>query len=51
MIRPGFEEAMRALFARDGDRFDAETDCWPADVREHARYVAADVFGGAPVGS
>ena len=49
--RLGFEEAMRALFARDGDRFDAETDPWPADVREHARHVAADVFGGAPVGS
>ncbi len=48
--RPGFEEAMRALFARDGDRFDAETDPWPADVREHARCVAVDVFEGVPGG-
>ncbi|GMR13828.1 MAG: DUF2239 family protein [Gemmatimonadota bacterium] len=48
--RPGFEEAMRALFARDRDRFHAETDPWPADVREHARCVAADAFGGVSPG-
>lgn len=48
--RQGFEEAMRALFARDGDRFDAETDCWPCDIREYAWSMAGDVFEGAPGG-
>ncbi len=48
--RPGFEEAMRALFARDGGRFNAETYPWPCDIRDHARWLAEDVFGGVAVG-
>lgn len=39
--RPGFEEAIRALFAADAARFDAETRAWPADVRAYARTLAA----------
>jgi hypothetical protein len=39
--RPGFEEATRALFAGQGDRFDQETASWPPDVRDHARRLAA----------
>ena len=44
--RPGFEEAIRALFAGDAERFDAETDRWPTDVGEHARRLARSAFDG-----
>jgi len=37
---PGFEEAARALFARDLTRFGALADAWPRDVAEHARRLA-----------
>lgn len=43
---PGFEEANRALFAGDRSRFEAETDPWPADIRDHARKLAAAALGG-----
>ena len=43
--RPGFEEATRALFAGDLDRFQRETGEWPIDVRDHAYTLAAPVFG------
>ncbi len=33
--RPGFEEASRALYARDRERFDALTAAWPKDIREY----------------
>jgi hypothetical protein len=42
--RPGFEEAARALFAGQGERFDQETTSWPPDVRDHARRLAADAL-------
>ena len=42
---PGFEEATRALFANDIGRFTEFTDQWPADVRDHARTLAARAFG------
>jgi len=38
-----YEEANRALFAGDADRFRRLTDAWPADVRDHARRLAFDV--------
>ena len=41
----GFEEATRALFANDTTRFAEFTDGWPADVRDHARTLAARAFG------
>ena len=41
---PGFEEANRALFAGDSDRFDREVADWPADVREHATEMARAAF-------
>ena len=41
----GFEEATRALFANDTTRFAEFTDPWPADVRDHARTLAARAFG------
>jgi len=42
--RPGFEEATRALFAGDLERFRRETSDWPVDVRDHAYMLAAPVF-------
>lgn len=42
---PGFEEATRALFAGDAERFDQHTAAWPADLRAHARKLAAPSFG------
>jgi hypothetical protein len=38
---PDFEEATRALFAGDHDRFTALTEGWPTDPRDHARRLAA----------
>lgn len=43
---PGFEEATRALFAGDGNRFDALVQGWPAGVRTHAKRLAARAFAG-----
>ncbi|ODR96175.1 hypothetical protein AUC69_15560 [Methyloceanibacter superfactus] len=40
----GFEEASRALFARDEARFDREIAAWPPDVRAHAQRLAGPVF-------
>jgi hypothetical protein len=42
--RPGFEEAARALFAGNRDRFDDEIAGWPDDIREHTSKVAAAAF-------
>ena len=47
--KPHYEEVARALFAGDAERFEAWTASWPADVRDHARRLAADAFG--PAGS
>ena len=43
----GYEEATRALFAADPQRFDTLTADWPHDVREHLRRLAADAFHAA----
>lgn len=42
--QPDFEEASRALYAGNRERFEALTETWPADLRDHARRVAAPVF-------
>ena len=47
--KPHYEEVARALFAGDAERFEAWTAFWPADVRDHARRLAADAF--EPAGS
>lgn len=39
---PGFEEAIRALFAGSPAGFEANTALWPKDVREYAARLAAD---------
>lgn len=41
---PGYEEAIRALFAGDRARFEAHTEDWPDDVRAHSMHLAADAF-------
>src|SRR6202011_5661244 len=42
--KPHYEEVARALFAADSKRFEAGTASWPADVRDHARRLAAAAF-------
>lgn len=42
--KPHYEEVARALFARDGAGFERWTSKWPADVRDHARRLAAAAF-------
>jgi len=42
--RPGFEEAARALFAGDGDRFRALIATWPADIADQAAKMAEPAF-------
>ena len=44
----GFEEAARALYAGDGERFAAETSLWPADVRAAVLELAQGAFEDAP---
>jgi hypothetical protein len=41
---PGFEEAARALFAGNLERFQHETASWPVDVRDHAYRLSAPSF-------
>jgi uncharacterized protein len=41
---PGYEEATRALFARDRARFEELTQAWPEDIGTHARRLIADRF-------
>jgi hypothetical protein len=44
---PGFEEALRALYAHNEARFEEEIHDWPNDVREHARRLASMSFPSA----
>jgi len=36
----GFEEASRALFANDAEKFRQQTEAWPSDVRDYVRCLA-----------
>ncbi len=47
---PGFEEVTRAFFAGDRDGFEGRIEPWPADVRDHAKALAAVAFEGAVAG-
>ncbi len=42
--QPGCEEASRALYAGEGERFQALTENWPADLRDYLRRLAAPAF-------
>jgi uncharacterized protein len=46
---PGFEEAARALFAGNLERFSELVERWPVDVRDHARKLALGAFPGSGV--
>jgi hypothetical protein len=39
--RPGFEEASRALFAGDRERFQCLIGGWPADIRSQLERLLA----------
>ena len=41
---PGFEEAMRALFASRRERFEELLAAWPPDIRDHALRIGAEAF-------
>lgn len=43
---PGFEEAIRALFAGNRGRFDELAALWPHDVAQHARKISIAAFPG-----
>jgi hypothetical protein len=43
---PGFEEAVRALFAGSEERFGSLVKNWPVDVANHAKKLAARAFEG-----
>lgn len=43
---PGFEEANRALFAGDRERFEEQTSSWPKDVLDYAARLATNAFPG-----
>jgi hypothetical protein len=47
--KPHYDEVARALFSGDAARFEAWTASWPADLRDHARRLAAPAF--EPAGS
>ena len=42
--KPGFEEANRALFAGNRERFEQVVEPWPTDLRDHAKKLASLVF-------
>lgn len=44
---PGYEEALRALFASDRPRLEREMRGWPVDVRDHALKLAGPAFAPA----
>ncbi len=41
---PGFEEAIRALFAGDDKKFKKLVASWPVDIQDHARKLAEGSF-------
>jgi uncharacterized protein len=41
---PGFEEAIRSLFAGDFDRFENQITAWPTDIRNYAGKLSATAF-------
>lgn len=45
--QPGFEEAIRALYAGNRTRFDQVVENWPADIRDHSEELAAAAFHSA----
>lgn len=46
--RPGYEEAIRALYAGDRRRFVSQTRRWPADVLRYLERLAQSAFAAEP---
>lgn len=46
--RPGYEEALRALYRKDGARFQEAIRLWPPDIRAHALKLARPTFAPRP---
>ena len=42
---PGYEEALRALYAQERDRFITLVAAWPKDIRDHIRELSKEAFG------
>lgn len=40
----GYEEALRALYRKDGDSFQTHIKKWPRDVKAHTLTLAASIF-------
>lgn len=48
---PGYEEAVRALFANQPEQFGVQTEAWPVDLRDHARMLALSAFAADQLSS
>jgi len=44
--RPGYEAAMRALYAKDRGEFESAVSQWPTAIREHGMALAEPAFAG-----
>ncbi len=44
---PGYEEAIRALYSSNRERFEAETEGWPEELRAYCQHLAEDAFSEA----
>lgn len=45
---PHFEDASRALFARQAQAFAQQTAAWPEDVRSYLQQLSSPVWAGSP---
>ena len=43
-VKTAVEEAIRALYAKDAERFTALSRNWPSGIRDHALALAAPAF-------
>lgn len=43
--RTGYEDAIRALYAKDRARFEQASQDWPRSIRDHGAALAAPAFG------
>lgn len=41
---PNYEEALRALYAKDKKKFETQINDWPKDILSHTKKLAHDVF-------
>ncbi len=48
---PGFEEAYRALYARDAHRLWQEIDQWPPDIKAYVRERTSSLVAETPAGN